>query len=360
MSARILIIDDFPEITNLFGAIIRNSTDYIVVAAHNGEEALEILKNEEKPDLILLDINMPGMDGFEVADHVKHNASTRDIPIIFITGMTDSDNIVRAFEKGGVDYIPKPCKGLELLARVNVQIKLKKLHDELIVKNEELEIKNKILSSREEHLLYLVEEKTKKIENLTYAMVSALENVNVYNDSNTGSHIMRVGLYSELLAKKYGCDQNFVKRIKIYATLHDIGKVGIEDSLLKKPDKYTEPEFEKIKDHVVIGFNMLNSPEIDEMAKNIALYHHEKWDGSGYMHHLKGYEIPLEARIVALADVFDALTTSRHYKGPFTEKEAIDIIKENSNKHFEPQMVDLFLDSLDEITRILNDKQLTS
>jgi putative two-component system response regulator len=353
MNSKILIIDDFPEITNLFAAIIRNSTDYEVVTSQSGLEALSIINSGKRPDLILLDINMPDMDGFEVAEKVKTNPETRDIPIIFITGMTDSDNIVKAFEKGGADYIPKPCKGLELLSRVNMQFRLKRLHDELIQKNGELEEKNKILASHEEHLVYLVEEKTKKIENLTYAMVNALENVNVYNDSNTGSHIMRVGFYSELLAKKYGCDPDFIKRIKIYSTLHDIGKVGIEDSILKKPERYTEADFEKIKNHVVIGHAMLNSPEIDEMAKNIALYHHEKWDGTGYMHKLKGYDIPLEARIVALADVFDALTTSRHYKGPFTEEEAVNIIKENSNRHFEPHLVDLFLANAPDITKIL-------
>ncbi len=347
MKSKILIVDDLADNRKMLASIIQNNSTHDVIIARNGQDVIELFDNRpaDLPDLILLDIMIPEMNGFEIAAYIKSKASAREIPIIFVTGLGDSDSIIRAFESGGVDYITKPFNKNELLARVNTHLKLKSTLNEL-------EIKNKLLKYKEAHLEYLVEEKTKKIDNMTIALVTALENANILNDEDTGNHIKRVSEYSVILAENYGCDTDFVKKIKIYSSLHDIGKIGIPHAILKKEGKYTPEEFEKMKEHVSIGAKMLDSPEIDIMAKNIALYHHEKWNGSGYINGLKGAEIPLEARIVALADVYDALITRRVYKAPYTQKETEKKIHENSGTHFDPAIVEIFSHCKDKFSGI--------
>ncbi len=183
-------------------------------------------------------------------------------------------------------------------------------------------------------------------------MVTALETANLANDDDTGKHVMRVGEYAQLLAEEYGCDNDYCRRIRLYAPLHDVGKVSIPDYILKKPGKYTPEEFERMKEHVAIGGKMLSYKGIDPMAHNIALYHHEKWDGSGYLGKLSGEKIPLEARITGLADVYDALTKKRVYKPAFTENETDEIIQINKGSHFDPKLVDIFFTSKDKILEI--------
>jgi putative two-component system response regulator len=298
--------------------------------ASNGEAVLKAI-GKDPPDLILLDIMMPGMNGYEVSKALKKNPVTRDIPIIFLTAMTDVGSKIKAFKLGGVDYVTKPFNEHELLARIHAHIRLKNFQD---------------------HLNELVEEKTQKIENMTIALVNALENANLYNDTDTGNHIKRVSEYSTIVAKGYGCDEDFVKRIKLYSSLHDVGKVGLPDAILKKPGKYTKEDFIAMQQHVLIGARMLDSEEIDNMAKHVASYHHEKWEGTGYIHRLSGEDIPLEARIVAIADVYDALVSERVYKKAFTDEEAYRIIREESGKHFEPKIVEIFLENTDMIQNI--------
>lgn len=343
---KVLIVDDVAENRKLLASIIARETDCTVMMAANGSVVLELIENEI-PDLILLDIMMPDMDGYEVAQSLKEKKSTKEIPIIFITSMTDMESKIMAFKKGGVDYITKPFNKDELLARVNAQLKLKNLQDEL-------KSKNKMLSDREIHLTHLVEEKTRKIGKVTHALVTALENANLFNDDDTGNHIRRVSEYSALLAEAYGADREFVKRIRLFASLHDVGKVGIPDSILKKPGRYDPEEFEQMKQHVVIGARMLGSGEIDPMAKNIALYHHEKWNGTGYVRGLSGDTIPLEARIVTIADVYDALVTERVYKKAFSREKAEEIIGRERGKHFDPDITDLFFEKSDIMHEIKN------
>lgn len=349
MKNKVLIVDDVLENRKLLASILRDFTEYEIITAKSGMDIINRFESLKKnpPDLILLDVIMPKINGFDVASIFKENSITRDIPIIFITALTNTENKIKAFEAGGVDYISKPFNKHELLARVNTHIRIKNLHDEL-------KLKNKLLQHNEAHLRYLVEQKTKKIDNMTISMVSALENANYYNDESTGNHVKRVSAYSAIIAMECGCYNDFVKRIKIYAPLHDVGKVGIPDDILKKPGKYTKEEFEIMKQHVIIGGNMLDSPEIDIMAKNIALYHHEHWDGTGYMSGLKGENIPLEARIISIVDVYDALITKRTYKQPLTEEEADKIIKEDSGKHFDPALVEIFLKIKDKLIEVRN------
>jgi putative two-component system response regulator len=337
MGARVLIVDDVVENRKLLASILQKNTEYEIMMAKSGQDVIDLFENgsDNLPDLILLDIMMPVMSGLEVAQYLKDKKLLQDIPIIFVTGLGDIDNIVKAFKFGGVDYITKPFNKAELLARITTHLKLKHVLDEL-------EVKNSLLQNNEMHLIHLVEEKTKKVNNLTVALITALENANIFNDIDTGNHIKRVSEYSVVLAEDYGCDLDFIKKIKIYSPLHDIGKVGIPDSILKKKGVYSKVEYEKMKEHVVIGFKILDLPEIDSMAKNIALYHHEKWNGSGYVKGLKGENIPLEARIVALADVYDALMNERIYKKAYTKENTDQIIQADSGVHFDPKIVDIF------------------
>ncbi len=353
----ILVVDDKPTNLDVLFNIFEK-TPYDVLFASDGNTCLQIVEDEQ-PNLILLDVMMPGIDGFETCRRLKANKKTQDIPVIFMTALADTSDKVKGLELGAVDYITKPIRPEEVLARVKTHLTIEKLQAELRIKNrelqtknEELEAKNAMLADREVHLMHLVEEKTKKIGNITIALVNALENANLLNDVDTGKHIRRVSAYSAFIAEKYGCDRDFVKRIKLYASLHDVGKIGLADMLLKKPGKYTKAEYLLMQQHVVIGAKMLDSEEIDGMAKHIALYHHERWDGTGYVHNLAGEEIPLEARIVAIADVYDALITERIYKKAFSEEEAEEIIAEESGRQFDPKLVEIFLNYKYDIRRI--------
>lgn len=333
----ILIVDDIAENRKLLASLIRQSLQCKIIMAKTGDDALRLFSSTQHflPNLILLDVMMPGMDGFETAKKIRMTRGCSDIPILFITAMNSAEDKIRAFKAGGVDFISKPFNQYELLARVEVHLQLQ-------MTREQLKEKNRLLEDKSLHLKKLVNEKTKEIESLNLCMVSALENANTYNDTDTGYHIRRVANYSEFLAEKAGLSPLLVNKIKLYSPLHDIGKVGIPDRILKKPDIYTPEEFELMKQHVTIGAEMLNSEGFDEVARNITLYHHEKWNGSGYLHGLKGEDIPIEARIVALADVYDALSTKRSYKDAFSQEKTDEIIKKEAGEHFDPRLVDVF------------------
>jgi putative two-component system response regulator len=336
----ILAVDDNPMNLNLLFDLL-DTAGYKIFFAQDGERAVHTAVNVS-PDLILLDIMMPGIDGFETCRQLKSNAETKEIPIIFMSALSDTVDKLKGFDVGAVDYITKPFHGEEVLARVRTHLTLQNLQNEL-------KEKNRLLGDREVHLTKLVEEKTQKIENITLTLVNALENANALNDDDTGKHIKRVGEYSALLAEKYGCDREFIKKIKLFAPLHDVGKVGLPDTLLKKAGRYSREEAILMQEHVVFGSRLLSGEAIDEMAHNIVSYHHEKWDGTGYVKGLQKEEIPLEARIVAIADVFDALMSKRVYKEAFEYSEVIKIIKESSGSHFDPELVTLFLDNQEEL-----------
>jgi len=347
MKSKILIIDDLADNRKLLGSILSKNIDCEIIMAKSGIDVIDMFNsdNYELPDLILLDIMMPKMSGFDVASKLKDKNEFKDIPIIFITGLSDTENMVKAFNMGGIDFISKPYNKNELLARVNNHLKIKK-----IIK--ELELKNSMLKDKEKLLMHLVEEKTKKLSGLILTIVNALENVDLYINTDTGDHIKRISEYSKIIAEGYGCDLDFINKIQVYSLLHDVGKVGIPDILVKKKGVYNEDEFERMKEHVVIGNKMLDNAEVDPMAKNIALYHHEKWNGSGYVNGLVGEDIPLEARIVAIADVYDALGTKKSYRDAFLEDKINLIIRESSGTHFDPRIVDVFFNCKDKIIEV--------
>ena len=340
----ILIVDDIKANRMLLASIIDKNTDYKVMMACNGSEVIESIDSIE-PDLILLDIMLPDIDGYKIAEILKSKEKTKNIPIIFITSITSTKGIAKAFQCGGVDYVTKPFNKIELLSRIEAHLSIKRMQDEL-------QYKNRLLADREKHLMGLVAEQTSKIENTAHSLVMALESANSFNDNDTGVHIKRVSAYSAQLAIDFGCDSEFVKRVQLYSPLHDVGKVGIADSILKKPGKLTSEEFTKMQEHVVIGSKMLDNSEIDRMAFNIAAYHHEKFAGTGYQKGLKRESIPLEARIVALTDVYDALGSNRPYKAAFPQDKIESIILENKGTHFDPELVDVLLKNIVKYTKI--------
>ncbi|MCX7101431.1 MAG: response regulator [Methylobacter sp.] len=337
----VLIVDDTPENLRLL-AIAMLSEGYLVRVAPNGEMAIA-MAIAETPDLVLMDIDMPGMDGYEVCDVFKANPQLKEVPIIFLSALHDTNAKVVAFDHGGVDYATKPFILEELLARVSTHIELNSLRQELEQRN--LSLKHTI--SDQEH----------EINAAQMSTIVALAKLAESRDDDTGMHIDRVGSFSRRLAQaaqnhasqKAEIDDHFVEMIYHASALHDIGKVGIADAILKKPGKLKPEEFEIMKTHPVIGFETLNAvlkiypnnPMIG-MGTDITKSHHEKWNGSGYPQGLKGKNIPLSARIVAIADVYDALRAKRPYKAPFSHEQAVEIIQEGCGEHFDPELVSIF------------------
>ncbi len=332
----ILVVDDNPANLNVLFDIFGDMR-YDVLFASDGESCLRLVETE-CPDLILLDVMMPGIDGFETCRRLKAHDKTKEIPVMFMTALSETVDKVRGLEAGAVDYVTKPIQPEEVLARVKTHLTLRKMY--------------RMLQDREVHLSALVEEKTRMVTNITMTLVNALESANRLNDTDTGNHIKRVGEYAAYLAEQYGCEREFIKRIRLYAPLHDVGKVGLPDRILRKPGQFTKEEFVEMQQHVVFGASLLAGDGLDSMARNIALYHHERWDGSGYVHQLVGEQIPLEARIVAVADVYDALVTERVYKPAFPDEKAMQIIAIDAGKHFDPTIVNLFLTHADDIFEI--------
>jgi putative two-component system response regulator len=318
---KVLICDDVLENRKLLASTLQRYAKFDLTMISDGATLLSKVE-EIKPDIILLDIMMPEIDGYEVAKQLKSNPATDSIPIIFITALDQIESKMKAFDMGGVDYISKPFSPKEIIIRINNHLKLAQM-----------------MARLEEE----VRERTQELESLNYALILALENANYYSDIETGAHIHRVNYYSRLLAQSLSLPEKEIQLIARYAPIHDIGKVGIPTEILKKKGKLTPEEFDKIKEHSYIGYKIIDLPGIPSVAKNIVYYHHERWDGSGYPSELKGESIPIEARIMALADVYDALRTERPYKSALAEDETVRIIEESSGTHFDPKVVDAFL-----------------
>lgn len=343
----VYIADD--EETNLFimQATLK-SEGYKLHSFSRGADLLAFLETgSAPPDLLLLDVMMPGLDGFELCRRIRAIPRYQRLPIIMVTGLDDIQHRVEGLDTGADDYIAKPFHPMEVRARIRSLLRLKFVGDEL-------ERTNLLLSDDKLHLEEIVRERTSELENTTLGVVAALEKANQLNDTDTGMHLMRVCSYSELLAREIGLPGELVLHIRRYASLHDVGKVGLPDEVLKKPGPLTAAEFEAMKSHTSLGFELLTLARADLLARNIALCHHEKFNGRGYPLGLKGKEIPLEARIVALADVFDALTTKRCYKGAYPFELAMGIIEEERGEHFDPSLVDIVLAHKEEIHTVFD------
>jgi putative two-component system response regulator len=313
--------------------------------ATNGQRALQIAFAEPHPDLILLDIMMPGMDGYEVCRQLQANPATAAIPIIFLTAKSQDEDETMGFELGAVDYITKPITPAILMARVQTHIALKQARFSLQEQNDSLEEQVRL--------------RTRELENLQDALIISMASLAETRDNETGFHVRRTQHYIRELALKLSDHPKYAayltpKNIElIYKTapLHDIGKVGVPDRILLKPGRLTPEEFEIMKLHTVYGRDTLEAAEKSlgtpenflGMARDIAYYHHEKWDGSGYPEKLVGEAIPICARLMAIADVYDALISRRPYKEPMTNEQTYEIIINGRGTHFDPDTVDAFV-----------------
>jgi len=334
-SARILIVDDTHANLRLLTELLQKQ-GYDTRPAPNGKVALNFA-SFDPPDLILLDINMPGMDGYEVCERLKADEELKGIPVLFISALEDTIDKVKAFEIGGLDYITKPFQFEEVNARVKTHLNLRRL---------------------QLNLEEVVQEKIAEISASQMSTIFALAKLAESRDDDTGKHVERVQMHCKTLAENLKdhpkfepfYTSGFIHNIYHATPLHDIGKVGIPDAILLKPSKLTDEEFEIIKTHSVIGAETLE--KVQEQYPNnvfiqtgmeIARFHHERWDGSGYPHGLKGSEIPLSARIMAVSDVYDALRTERPYKAAYPHEKCINIIKEGSGTQFDPDIITSFL-----------------
>jgi len=344
-TSHILIVDDVVENIQVAMNILKED-GYDFSYAKSGEDALKILK-EQHIDLILLDIMMPGMNGYEVAARLKKDPRTMDIPILFVTAKNDIDSLKQAFKLGGVDYITKPYHAEELLARVKTHLELYRAKQILQMNNLSLETK---LHESEERLLSELEETQKEI---IFTLMGLIES---YSDE-TGLHVRRVAKYSKILAKYHpALNEEDEKILYEAAPMHDIGKLAIPPEIIHKPGSLTEEEFQIVKTHTTLGHKFLknNKRKILKAADIIAYEHHEKWNGKGYPQGLKGEDIHIYGRIVALADTFDALTHDRVYKKAWSISDAAKYIKDHSGTQFDPEIVDIFFAHLEEFIDVVN------
>jgi putative two-component system response regulator len=342
--ATVLVVDDTPDNLSLMSGLLKD--DYKVKVANGGEKALKIAQSDSPPDLILLDIMMPGMDGYEVCQRLKSDPATRDIPVIFLTAKAEVEDEKKGLELGAVDYITKPVSPPIVMARVKSHIMLKASADFLRDKALYLEIE--------------VAKRTREVMAIQDVTILAMASLAETRDSDTGNHIRRTQYYVKALADKLKphprfsaiLSDHFINMLFKSAPLHDIGKVGIPDRILLKPGKFTEDEFEIMKSHTTLGRDAIQhaedslgtSVEFLSMAKEIAYGHQEKWNGSGYPERIAGDAIPVSARLMAIADVYDALISRRVYKEGMSHEKAVMIISEGKGSHFDPDMVDAFIE----------------
>lgn len=314
----LLLVDDEPTNLQVLRQVLQN--DYRLLFATDGARALQLVL-EQKPQLVLLDVMMPQMDGYAVCAELKKNPATAHIPVIFVTALAESTDETRGFDVGAVDYITKPINAAVVRARVRTHLSL--------VRTEEL---------RESRL----------------QIVQQLGRAAEYKDNETGMHVVRMSYFSQRLALAIGCSAEWADALLNAAPMHDVGKIGIPDAILQKPGPLTPEEWQTMRKHPEIGAEIIgeHTSDVLSLARSVALGHHEKWDGSGYPHGLSGEAIPLEARIVAVADVFDALTSVRPYKKAWPVEEALQHIESQSGKHFDPALVRAFLPLREELEHI--------
>ena len=314
----VLCVDDEPSNLQVLKQILQG--DYRLLFARDGRRAIE-LAQVERPDLILLDVMMPDMDGYEVCRTLKADPRLARVPVIFVTALSDVEDEARGLELGAVDYICKPVSPAIVRARVRTHLSLVSVSE-------------------------LIDTRLQVIQRLGLAAE--------YKDNETGLHVIRMSHYACILARAAGWSEQRAQELLHAAPMHDIGKIGIPDHILRKPGKFDDAEWEIMKSHVDIGVRIIGEHDsgLLAVARRIVSGHHEKWDGSGYPHGLRETAIPIEARIVAVADVFDALTSERPYKKAWSVEDACALLIEQKGRHFEPRLVDLFLDCRPQVLEI--------
>lgn len=323
----ILVVDDTPENLDIMMSILVPT--YRVRVARNGQFALKQAR-ALKPDLILLDVMMPEMDGYDVCRALKADPELHDVPVIFVTTQAETAHETLGFEVEAVDYLVKPVQPALVMARVETHLKLS----------------NQTRTFRE-----LVNERTRELQSIQREAIFMLGQAGHYNDTDTGLHIWRMASFAAAIARQLQWPVEDVTRLELAAPMHDTGKIGVPDAILKAKRPLEANEWDVMKSHTFMGAEILGVSQLPvfKMAADIALCHHEKWDGSGYPQGLKGEDIPQSARIVAVADVFDALISKRPYKKIWSVDEALDWLRQHSGSHFDPACVDAFFEIKDEI-----------
>jgi len=348
----VLIVDDSPENVSVIMNVLKDT--YRTKVATNGFRAILLAESEDPPDLILLDVLMPDMDGYEVCRRLRENPVTEAIPVIFLTSQTGVEEEMRGFELGAVDYIHKPLSPPIIRARVKSHLLAKEAADFLRTQNEILEQK--------------VQQRTLELSTIQDVTIAAMASLAETRDNETGNHIRRTQLYIKALATQLRDHPRFrdtltpeaIELLYKSAPLHDIGKVGIPDNILLKSGRLTPEEFEQMKSHTILGRDAIEAAEAGldfevsflRIAKEIAYAHQEKWDGTGYPLGIGGDDIPISARLMAIADVYDALISRRCYKEPVPHETAGEMIAAGSGNHFDPDVVDAFLAIIDEFKEI--------
>ncbi|MDU0353929.1 response regulator [Paraglaciecola aquimarina] len=314
----VLIVDDEPTNLRVLNQVLNQT--YRLIFAKSGQEALRLVE-KDRPDLILLDVMMPEMSGHQVCETLKSSSLYKAIPIIFVTALNDTEDEAKGLNLGAVDYISKPISPAVVKARVKTHLSL--------VDAEEL-------------------------RRTRLQVIQRLGRASEYKDNETGMHVMRMSHYSRVIAVAHGFSDAEAENLFNAAPMHDIGKIGIPDSIMLKPGKLTDDEFAQMKKHPEIGAEILGEADSDliALAKVVSMTHHEKWDGTGYPKQLKGEDIPIEGRIVAIADVFDALTSVRPYKDAWSIEKTMDFMHSQKGQHFDPVLIDLFTQELDQILQI--------
>ena len=351
---KIMVVDDIPLNVKLACAHLKTVGYQHFITETDSTRALSRLY-QDPPDLVLLDIMMPQVSGLDILQAIRSDAQFAHLPVLILTAATDRNLKIRALELGATDFLNKPIDVQDLIPRVHNALLMKAYRDDLELK---------------------VQQRTEQLQHAQEEVVHCLARAAEYRDNETGRHVIRVSRYVEIIARELGLPTSRVALIKQASTLHDMGKVGIPDAVLLKPGKLTNDEFSLMqrhceygadicshsvdggnslpKEHALMGVRLMESctSPLLKMATRIAATHHEKWDGSGYPNGLCGEEIPIEGRITAVADVFDALSSKRPYKDAFPAEKCIAILKEGRGQHFDPQLVDLFFNRMDEVLEI--------
>jgi putative two-component system response regulator len=343
--SRILIVDDDEHNLRLLKMQIE-PLGYDVFAARTGEEALDKAA-DAKPDVILLDAMLPGIDGFEVTRRIKADEDTRIIPIVMISALQEVDDRVHALEAGVDDFLTKPVEHSELKARIRSLLQVKDHYDCMRRYQQDLKRES-------EHRAEQLKQVYEKLKAASLDTIYRLSRAAEYKDEDTGAHIQRMSQYAAAITRRLRLDPAIEEAIMDSCPMHDIGKLGIPDRILLKPSRLDEDEWQIMQQHTLIGARILEGSDTEfvQVGGVIALTHHEKWDGTGYPRGIRGTEIPIAGRITAIADVFDALTSKRPYKNPYSVEDSLRIIAEGRGTHFDPDVADAFFAVKDEILAI--------
>lgn len=339
MDYRVVVIDDDPTNTSLMAGVIGRIKGCAPVCFTRPDQALAWLAREQ-PDLVLLDQMMPGMDGMEVLRRIRDDARLRDVPVVMITGSCLNETRMAALERGATDFLNKPVRPAEFRARVRNLLALRK--------------SQRLLRDRAALLAHEVQAATREIRARELELLMRLCRASEFRDPETGAHLERMARYAQLIAEALDLGHERAEEIYRAAPMHDVGKLGVPDAILLKAGVLGVEEKVVMRQHTLIGYDILkdSSSPLIQLGAEIAVSHHERWDGGGYPHGLKGEEIPLSGRIIAVADVFDALTSARCYKIPWTLENARAYLENNKGGHFDPRCVDAFFACWDRVMEV--------